>query len=315
MDKFLRVSKRLAFNCLFALKWCFESFIRVVGPVFVVLALTLISGVIYVHFVNSIPFYGPYTSLGNLLHLIMSVYISFCIGYNYLCAVLVPPGSPPSSEELGLTSTQLSALQNDEIDQKGYVPHEYRRFCKRCNRPKPERTHHCHVCGRCVLKMDHHCPWVANCVGHRNHHYFVLFIFWLWLGCGYAASMSFIPFTLTSNTALPFRGSVSRGAVIFSFVIALSVCIALSLMLAWQIYLVFSAQTTIEFYFNRTAISDAKKVGRAYINPFDLGVAGNFQTFFGTRDGKFWFSWLFPGGVKVVGDGITYPKRYAELPL
>lgn len=32
------------------------------------------------------------------------------------------------------------------------------RRCRKCDAPKPERTHHCSVCKRCVLLMDHHCP-------------------------------------------------------------------------------------------------------------------------------------------------------------
>jgi len=269
--------------------------------------------VIYVHCVNSIPFYSPYSSLGGIIHIIVSSYISICIGYNYLGAVFVAPGTPPSCEELGLTEVQILTLQSDEVEGDKRVGHRLpvglKRFCKRCNRPKPERGHHCHVCGKCVLKMDHHCPWVANCVGHNNHHFFVLFLFWLWFGCGYASVMGFVPFLTTSNSMMPYKGTVSRGSVIFSFVIALAVFIALALMLAWQIYLVLTAQTTIEFYFNRSSMSEAKKVGKVFRNPFDLGIGNNFQNFFGTRDSKFWFSWLLPGGVKVQGDGVTYPKR------
>jgi len=31
------------------------------------------------------------------------------------------------------------------------------RYCLKCNRVKPPRSHHCRRCGTCVLKMDHHC--------------------------------------------------------------------------------------------------------------------------------------------------------------
>lgn len=30
-------------------------------------------------------------------------------------------------------------------------------ICKKCDYPKPPRTHHCSVCKKCILKMDHHC--------------------------------------------------------------------------------------------------------------------------------------------------------------
>lgn len=26
-------------------------------------------------------------------------------------------------------------------------------WCRKCDAPKPERTHHCSICGRCILKM------------------------------------------------------------------------------------------------------------------------------------------------------------------
>ena len=55
----------------------------------------------------------------------------------------------------------------------------------KCKVVKPARTHHCASCNRCVFMMDHHCPWVNNCLGMENYRYFLLFIFYLLVGCSW----------------------------------------------------------------------------------------------------------------------------------
>ena len=50
-------------------------------------------------------------------------------------------------------------------------------FCKKCNNPRPLRSHHCSICKKCTLKMDHHCHWIANCVGYYNQKNFYQFLF------------------------------------------------------------------------------------------------------------------------------------------
>ena len=56
-------------------------------------------------------------------------------------------------------------------------------FCKKCNKDRPERSHHCSCCDKCILQMDHHCPWIANCVGEKNIKYFYLLLLYAILGC------------------------------------------------------------------------------------------------------------------------------------
>ncbi|EPE06183.1 palmitoyltransferase pfa4 [Ophiostoma piceae UAMH 11346] len=51
-----------------------------------------------------------------------------------------------------------------------------KRWCKKCNAPKPDRSHHCRHCRRCIPKMDHHCPWTGNCVSMQTFPHFLRFI-------------------------------------------------------------------------------------------------------------------------------------------
>jgi len=149
--------------------------------------------------------------------------------------------------------------------------------------------------------------WFCNCVGFNNHKYFILIMFYLFLGCLYVAVMSFLPFRATTNFRVPWKEEVSRGTIIFTFTITVSVSCALSFMLFWHLYLVFSGQTTIEFYFNRYQIQQLKYRGELFENEYDLGSRKNFQLFFG--GGKYWFSWLIPTTKPPPGDGINWIKR------
>lgn len=58
--------------------------------------------------------------------------------------------------------------------------------CYSCRRTRPPRCHHCPLCKTCVLKRDHHCFFAGSCIGYRNHRFFIVFLFWAWIGCVYA---------------------------------------------------------------------------------------------------------------------------------
>lgn len=83
----------------------------------------------------------------------------------YYLAVVTSPGTPPP----GYTTP----------------PNEWKKWCNKCDRYKPPRTHHCKQCNTCVLRMDHHCPWTNNCVGHGNTPHFFRFLLATLVGTGY----------------------------------------------------------------------------------------------------------------------------------
>eukprot|EP00475_Leptophrys_vorax_P003290 TRINITY_DN11928_c0_g1_i1.p1 TRINITY_DN11928_c0_g1~~TRINITY_DN11928_c0_g1_i1.p1 ORF type:complete len:244 (+),score=5.70 TRINITY_DN11928_c0_g1_i1:60-734(+) len=175
------------------------------------------------------------------------------------------------------------------------------RWCDKCENVKPPMTHHCHICERCVLKMDHHCPWMHNCIGFRNYRFFFLFLVYLWGGCAYAVTVATLLIADKTKMAKPLPG------VLFTFVVTLSVFIALSLLLGWHVYLVATAQTTIDFYDFLMRKREAKRAGRVWVNEFDMGVLQNFQNTFDVS-GPFWFLLMFlPRASLPRGDGIHFP--------
>ncbi|KAK4523908.1 hypothetical protein GAYE_SCF00G1806 [Galdieria yellowstonensis] len=198
-----------------------------------------------------------------VVHVTLSLLLLFNILFNYIMCMLTPPGDPPTHKLIA--GTEYAGL--------------HLRFCRKCGCIKPPRAHHCSVCQKCVLRMDHHCPWINGCVGFRNYRYFLLFLFYLFLGAVYATA------TVSYMLVVPgfFIPSFSREAkiAVYIFVLCLSVSISLFLLLGWHLYLVWTSQTTIEFYENREKKRTAAMNGRKFIHEYDVGVYKNLKTIFG----------------------------------
>lgn len=111
----------------------------------------------------------------------------FCIWICYYRACKTNPGDIASAWVPQVLSDGEKQQEKSEIG-TGRI-----RWCRRCDRLKPPRAHHCKACGRsvfskpsqtlltskrCIPKMDHHCPWTSNCVSHFTFPHFIRFLFY-----------------------------------------------------------------------------------------------------------------------------------------
>lgn len=126
-----------------------------------------------------------------------ALYIAF---FNVLILLVLPSfarllfTNPGKTTRLKLRFASTQAEEEQALkslgcykDENAYliVPKQNARFCSICQTPKPERSHHCSTCKCCILKMDHHCVWLNKCVGWGNYKYFVVFLCWSFIACGF----------------------------------------------------------------------------------------------------------------------------------
>eukprot|EP00933_Yihiella_yeosuensis_P033078 TRINITY_DN26782_c0_g1_i1.p1 TRINITY_DN26782_c0_g1~~TRINITY_DN26782_c0_g1_i1.p1 ORF type:complete len:356 (+),score=41.41 TRINITY_DN26782_c0_g1_i1:87-1070(+) len=296
----MRTVTRYCFRCCNKCMDCMDTCIRVVGPVFICLALAIISGVAYTFFTVVLPEKAASGTSNFMLtvEFLLGFFLLVNLIYNYLMAIFIAPGEPPELED-------VDVIDEESLEDAG--PNK----CKKCKRLKPARTHHCSVCNRCVLKMDHHCPWINNCVGWKNYRYFCLFMLYLALSCLYFVACStplFMSFVFQP------RGRKGRHLnfndiqlVAVSWLMALCIFLALSCLGGFHVYLVLTNQTTIEFHGNSRSKEAEQRKGKLYRNPYDLGRSKNFQQVFGPNNFCH-FIWMMPYlARRPVGDGMSFP--------
>ncbi|CAG9573551.1 zinc finger domain-like protein [Leishmania major strain Friedlin] len=188
-----------------------------------------------------------------------------------------------------------------------------RRYCHHCRRLKAPREHHCAICNECVTKMDHHCPWINNCVDAENQRYFVLFVWWLWVGTLLATGFLGYGYIRESSNARKFRRlhaqwktSPNKAAVeaklralhmpygpagvlltsyltTLAFGVAVIVCLCMSVFLYVNKRLVLENTTAIEsIYVHEKRTHVYASTNFAYRSPYDLGKWLNFVDLFST---------------------------------
>ncbi|GMH33408.1 hypothetical protein BSKO_01242 [Bryopsis sp. KO-2023] len=270
---------------LFLVELVMEKAIRWMGPLYVITATALVLTVAYVFFfILLVEMKHDSIRHHEGFHGCVGFFLLFNVLFNYLGCVFTKPGNTATADQEVLNSSIM----------------EHWRFCKKCNRPKPDLAHHCSICKSCVLRMDHHCPWVANCVGFRNYRYFFLFLFYTTVGCGYACLM------MVANSKRFMEGGDDQFLRMFALVLSGAACLAVCGLLGWHFFLVLTGQGTIDFYDNFSNWKEARRLGRQWRNPFDQGAANNFKDVFDV-DGRFWWIlWLLPSWREKKGDGMRF---------
>eukprot|EP00934_Nitzschia_sp_Nitz4_P002406 Nitzschia sp. Nitz4//scaffold28_size193895//150477//152134//NITZ4_001680-RA/size193895-augustus-gene-0.313-mRNA-1//-1//CDS//3329546027//2401//frame0 len=175
-------------------------------------------------------------------------------------------------------------------------------FCENTYQPKPPRAHYDHVSKALVLCLDHYCPWMFNAIGYFNYRYFCNFLWFVQLGMTYGAIICFEPFQNTMGPKyriqlqehrdsgewkrvipmVPF--SSERLAISMSFMLCLAVGLAVLCLGGFHLYLVLTAQTTIEFHanFGHRKHARVNRLG-PWKNPYSLGWRRNWQQVYGSQ--------------------------------
>ena len=180
-------------------------------------------------------------------------------------------------------------------------------WCGRTNLPKPPRSHFDYVTGGLVLNMDHYCPWMFNCVGYLNYRHFVSFLLFVVFAMIYVFSMNIGPFykgssedyriqnnsnkdnfgvdTISYAHLIPFVPTQrDRSSIGFNVMMSSAVGISVGMLLVFHMYLIFTAQTTIEFNSGRwrnTNVPSSSRKESQRASPYDLGFKRNLKQVFG----------------------------------
>jgi len=180
------------------------------------------------------------------------------------------------------------------------------RFCRTCNRYKPDRAHHCRICDRCILRMDHHCPWIANCVGFNNYKFFLLFLFYGSVCCAFVLGVMARRFIKCFRPVIDIHYFFKADLwIILAYLLATFLFFALFIFFCFHLSLVFNCLSTIELREKRNSDDPGIKQRWAVSHQkYDQGSAfGNFLHIFGS-----WYIWLLPIRSNLAGTNGTYSE-------
>lgn len=258
-------------------------------------------GYVYVStvFVFVDQWFGLWSSPGIMNAVVFTGIAVMCV-FNYAVAIYTDPGRVPATF---MPDVEDADNPVHEIKRKGGDL----RYCQKCSHYKPARAHHCRVCKRCVLRMDHHCIWMNTCVGHANYKVFFIFVLYAVIACIY--SLVLLVGSLTNDSAKDEEQSEGsfRTIYVISGLLLVPLTVALSVLLAWHIYLILRNKTTIEYHEGVRAMWLAEKGGDDYSHPYDLGAYENLISALGPNV----LCWVCPRS-RHIGSGLRFQTAYEK---
>ena len=111
---------------------------------------------------------------------------------------------------------------------------------------------------------------------------------------------------ITTDTQMHTRSFTTdeRSTAIFSCLLAVSVFLAMCGLWGWHVYLVLTAQTSIDYHYFSEKRKEFKKRGEVYVNPHDMGIKRNWQNVFDEKGRYWWILWAMPRVKPHRGTGV-----------
>ncbi|XP_048429887.1 probable protein S-acyltransferase 16 isoform X8 [Pyrus x bretschneideri] len=227
--------------------------------------------------------FGLMSSPGLMNAVVFTGVAVMCV-FNYSASVFRDPGRVPSTympdvEDSGnpmheikrkMCMHQMENLYLETLTDLSTKGGDLR-YCQKCSHYKPARAHHCRVCKRCVLRM-------------------VLLV----------GSLTYDP---EKEDQEP--GDSFQTAYVISGLLLVPLCVALSVLLGWHIYLTLQNKTTIEYHEGVRGMWLAEKGGQIYSHPYDRGAYENLTTVLGSNI----CSWALPTSGHI-GSGLHFRTAY-----
>ncbi|KAI1797062.1 DHHC palmitoyltransferase-domain-containing protein [Ganoderma leucocontextum] len=334
---------RKVFRCFKALERLGDRITGAAGPVFVALAVVLISIGVFCFFEIIQPSL-PYKWLTTPVCVV--IVLNLFGHYYYVCTV--PPGfadDPPREPNAGTgilwarkrRSAKHRALTGVRWSEDANVTRAGVSKCKRCGVMRPEvsrvpgltmgmawtrmlragceRSHHCRICNRCVLKYDHHCPngraGINQCVGIHNERHFVLFLIYMVVAtaCFVAFGWRIVLVALGWSDD-PWPHLAPPVAFLLTFILSGVLCMAVTAMAGWHLYMIACGETSVESQDHEYYRKIARQRGESFVNCYDMGYLKNLQLFFNVgQDGYPYYTLLLPFRTEPYTDGRAWARR------